>query len=262
MYVNIRSAFPTQVVFMFAWRSIAIGLAAGAFVSLATPTSTLAQSGCNVEQLTRESIGQYRLAVMVDGSWQLFDSNDSETVHVLQNGASRELCLAWEAPAYRGNNRQIVYVSTQYRDDQPLWLSRNSAIAQVPFVGRLLGDWSRAPGASGADPDESFREFHDTLPEDPDGAPWNNLAHWHDTSVWLTNRRSYELVSVTAAEADFLPYGTERLLVLAARRPLASWIPFTSYAPSPQDRLRVAVSYSGDLEMLGPRVHRYEFEVR
>ncbi len=49
---------------------------------------------------------------------------------------------------------------------------------------------------------------------------------------------------------------------LAARRPLTSWVPFTTRAPSEQNELRVAVSYTGDLDSLGPYVYQYVFQVR
>ena len=249
---------------MFFWRFITICLVAGTLVSVATPTLTLAQSSCDVDQLSREETGSYRLAILVNGNWQFFDSNDREPEHILhlQKAANQNLCIAWEAPPYKGIKRQIVYASTQYQDDQPLWLIRNNVVAQVPIVGRLLGDWSRAPGTNGKDPDELFRKFHSSPPENFSGAPWISLAHWHDTSVWLTNKPSYELVSVTTVNSTFLPYGTERLLVLASGRPLTSWVPFTSHPPSPKDRLRVAVSYSGNLDVLGPKVYRYEFVVK
>lgn len=69
-------------------------------------------------------------------------------------------------------------------------------------------------------------------------------------------------MSGAAADLTLLPYGTERLLVLAGQRPFTSWVPFTTYPPSGQDEFRVAVSYSGDLDGLGPRVYQYVFEAR
>ena len=45
-------------------------------------------------------------------------------------------------------------------------------------------------------------------------------------------------------------------------RPLSSWVRFTTYAPKPQDKLLVAVAFSGDLDSRGPRVYRYVFEIR
>ncbi len=229
---------------------------------LATSMPALAQSDCEVDQLPRETGGQDRLAVRIDADWRFFPPNDDAAAHVLQAGQLREVCLAWEAPPYERSDRQIVYVSTQYRDNQPLWLFRNSAVAEVPVISRLFGDWSRTPDASGADPDNAFKEFHRSLPIDPNSAPWNNLADWHDTSAWRANHSSYDLVSGAAADLTVLPYGTERLLVLAARRPFTSWVSFTSYVPSGEDPLRIAVSYSGDLDSRGPRVYRYVFEAK
>ena len=249
---------------MIAWRLITMYLVAGILAFVAVPALSPAQSSCDADQLSREETGQYRLAILVDQNWHLFDSNDKDTEHILhlQGNSNQQLCIAWEAPPYKGKKRQIVYASTQYRDDQPLWLFRNNVVAQLPFVGRLLGDWSRAPGTSGTDPDQLFREFHGNPLENPGEAPWKSLVHWHDTSAWRTNKPSYELVSITAASSESLPHGTERLLVLASRRPLTSWVPFTSHAPSTDGRLRIAVSYSGDLDALGPRVYRYEFVAR
>lgn len=247
---------------LFEFCRVTLRVAVTASVFVGTPSIALAQWNCSVDQLPREPAGRYRLAIRINGIWQVFGLNETTTAHVLENVEEQQLCLAWEAPPYQRSNRQIVYVSTQYRTDQPLWLSRSSAAAGLPFVGRLLGDWGRSPGASGDDPDRSFRMFHRALPVNASDDPWNNLADWHDTSAWLANTASYELVSLATEEFNFLPYGTERLLMLAARRPLTSWVPFTSFTPSRQQILRVAVSYSGDLENFGPRVYRYEFEVR
>ena len=229
--------------------------------ALVVPRPALAQSDCNVDQLPRDANAQSRLAVRISDGWQFFAPNDGAPPHVLQTGGTQDLCLAWEAPPYQRSSRQIVYASTQYRDDQPLWLFRNGAAAEIPFVGQLFGDWSRTPDASGTDPDDAFRKFHHTS-VDGNVAPWNSLADWHDTSAWFANRSSYDLVSGAVADLTLLPYGTERLLVLAAQRPLTSWVPFTTYPPSGRDELRVAVSFSGDLDNRGPRVYQYVFEAR
>lgn len=242
-------------------RIIEFSLAFAAIAALNFPTSAMAQSRCDADELPREMSGEYRLAVRLPEGWQYFSTSDAESAHPIQPGERQELCLAWEAPPYPRSNRQVVYVSTRYSEDQPLWLFRNASAAGVPFVGRLLGDWSRVPDASGVDVDDGFRVFHRGRAADASSTMWNNLAAWHDTSVWFSNSSSYELVSAAAASLELLPHGTERLLVLAARRPLASWVTFTSYAPSAGDRLDVAVSYSGDLDRLGPRVYRYLFDV-
>ena len=126
---------------------------------LATSTPALAQSDCEVDQLPRETGSQDRLAGRIDADWRFFPPNDDAAAHVLQAGQLREVCLAWEAPPYERSDRQIVYVSTQYRDNQPLWLFRNSAVAEMPVISRLFGDWSRTPDASGADPDNAFKEL-------------------------------------------------------------------------------------------------------
>ena len=229
--------------------------------AVAIPMPLLAQSDCHVDELSRDDDGgQRRLAVRIDTGWQFFRPSDDALTHAIEVGGLQELCMAWEAPPYDGRRRQVVYISTQYRDDQPIWLIRRNQVAGIPFIGRLLGDWSRVADASGTDPDQAFREFHH-LSGDPDAARWENLIDWHNTSGWLPNQASYELVRVAIDLAD-LPYGTERLLTLRGRRSFTSWIPFMTYAPSKQDKLRVAVSYSGDLEGLGPRVDQYVFEVR
>ena len=242
--------------------TVAFCFAVTALTVLAAPTMVLAQADCNVDQLPREAAGQGRLAVRIDGEWQSFTQNDDAPAHVLEIGRLQNLCMAWEAPPYQRTSRQIVYASTQYTDEQPLWLFRNNAAAGIPFVGSLLGDWNRTPGASGVNPDDAFREFHRRRPADPSVAPWNNLTDWHDTSAWLANSRSYDLVVGSTDDLPLLPYGSERLLVLAARRPLTSWVPFTTRAPSGQNDLRVAVSYSGELDSLGPYVYQYVFQSR
>ncbi len=239
-----------------------ISLAATVLVALSVPAMAVAQSACNVDGLPREDVGQGRLAVRIDGEWRLFAEYEDGPASVLQIGGLQDVCIAWEAPPYLGASRQIVYASTKYRDEQPLWLFRNSAGAGIPFVGNLLGDWNRTPDASGISPDSAFKEFHRRRPDDPFDPPWNNLAGWHDTSAWFPNVGSYDLVVSAARDLSALPYGSERLLRLAARRPLTSWVPFTTRAPSGQNELLVAVSYSGDRESVGPYVYQYVFQVR
>ena len=233
---------------------------------VAMPTPALAQSNCDVDQLPRNHDGSERLAVRIDTDWQFFKTNHDAPPHVIETGEREQnLCMAWEAPRYQRISRQIVYTSTQYlNDDQPLWLFRNGEVAGVPLLGglfgRLFGNWSRKPDASGANPDQVFKDFHRSRPDDTDEAPWNRLAEWHNTSAWLANHESYELVR-NAIDLAGLPYGTERLLMLKGGRPLASWIPFTTRAHE-QNRLRVAVSYSGDLDDGEPHVYQYVFDIR
>lgn len=232
------------------------------FVAPVVPKLAVAQPGCDVSQLPREAVGGSRLGIKTDEDWRFYLPNDGSSAHELETGGLQNLCVAWEAPPYERSSRQIVYSSTRYREDQPLWLFRNSAAAQIPFVGRLVGDWSRLPDRSGTDPVEAFREFHGTLPADIEDTRWSHFVAWHDTSVWRANRSSHELVSSAMADAPLLPFGTERLLVLAPRRPLTSWIRIDSRAPSTQGEFRIAVAFSGDLESRGPHVYQYVFEVR
>lgn len=51
-------------------------------------------------------------------------------------------------------------------------------------------------------------------------------------------------------------------MVLQAKRPVSSWVRFGTYTPKPQDQLRVAVAFSGDLDHHGPRVYLYTLEIR
>ncbi len=233
-----------------------------ALIALVDPTTALAQPDCNVDQLPRQAAWQGQLAIRIGEEWQSFAQNAGTPAHAIEIGGLQNLCMAWEAPPYQRTSRQIVYASTRYTDEQPLWLFRNNAGAGIPFVGSLLGDWNRTPDASGLNPDSAFREYHRSRPDDPSVAPWNNLTDWHDTSAWLANSGSYDLVVGAVDDLPLLPYGSERLLVLAARRPLTSWVPFTTRAPSGQNELRIAVAYSGDLDNLGPYVYQYVFQIR
>lgn len=228
----------------------------------ATSKMVFAQLGCTVDSLPRNETSQGQLAVRIDDTWEMFTQNGDGPVHIIEVDGFQDLCIAWEAPPYPGAHRQIVYVSTRYRDEQPLWLFRNSAGSGIPILGKLLGDWNRTPDASGLDPDDTFREYHRSLPDDPFEVPWNSLTDWHNTSAWLSNVRSYELVVSSTNDLPVLPYGSERLLRLAAKRPFTSWVPFTTRTPSGQNELRVAVSYTGDLDNLGPYVYQYVFQVR
>ena len=221
-----------------------------------------AQTDCTVEDIPREVASQGRLAVRLDHMWQMFAQNEDGQAHVIKAGGNFDLCIAWEAPPYHEPSRQIVYISTKYKDKQPLWLFRNGVSAGIPFLGNLLGDWNRTPDASGLDPDDAFKEFHRSLPDNLSDAPWNNLIDWHNTSAWFSNVRSYELVVGAIEDLPILPYGSERLLRLAGHRPLTSWVPFTTRIPSMQNELRVAVAYTGDLDSVGPYVYQYRFQVQ
>ena len=232
-----------------------------AIVLLAAPAMVSAQASCIVDDLPREANSQGRLAVNIDGSWRFFAQGKDEPAHVLEAGELQTLCIAWEAPPYHGHRPQIVYVSTRHMDEQPLWLFRNNTVP-ISLFGRRLGNWNRTPDASGLDPDDAFRKFHRSRPEDLSDAPWNYLVGWHDTSAWLPNVGSYELVVGAINGLSVLPYGAERLLRLRADRPFTSWVPFTTRAPSEQNELRVAVAYSGDLETIGPYVYQYVFQVK
>ena len=234
-------------------------LAVALFTVLATPTPTQAQfvDECRkrVSQLTQETAGSSRLAVWTNEGWQFFVPNDSASPHSLGISGHQHLCLAWEAPPYPRNNAQIVYASTQYRADQPLWLYRKSWGDGIPGIRKLLGHWKRTPGPSGVEPDSAFKTFHSNRSVDHSVAPWKDLYDWHVwTWFWRPNRTSYHFVSAAVNDLTRLPFGSERLLRLVANRRLASWAPFTTRAPS--ETLRVAVSYTGDDE---PFVYQYEF---
>ena len=212
-------------------------------------------------QLDRESLGSRRLAVRAGDTWQYLGP---EEALVLETVGVNDLCMAWEAPPYRKLTRQIVYASTRYTDNQPIHLFRRG---QAPFevLRKLFGDWEHFLSEQGSSIEREFMEFHrGETPEDLE--KWRLLKDWHDTSAWVANKRSRELVKGTLAltkgtlpegEAP-LPYGTERLLVLAAWRPLASWIPIETAPPAEGGKLHVAISYSGDTET---RLYRYTLSV-
>ncbi len=246
---------------MSAAKRVTVVFVFSATALLAAPAMIFAQAGCTVDDLPREATSQGRLAVKIDGTWRFFAQDEDESARVIETARLRTLCLAWEAPPYHRRVSQIVYVSTKHVDGQPLWLFRNNTVP-IPLFGRLLGNWNRTPGASGSDPDEAFRKFHRSRPDDLSDAPWNSLVGWHDTSAWLPNVDSYELVVGATNSLSALPYGAERLLRLQGGRPFTSWVPFTTLAPSRQNELRVAVSYTGDLETIGPYVYQYVFQFK
>ena len=237
------------------------------FLSIAAVTITIGSADVLLAQNCgdlppRSQVGGYRLAVKLSGTWEFFAPDPAESAPMISAAGVRRFCLAWEAPPYAGMRRQIVYVSTQYREDQPIWLWRSGAF-QIPIISNLLGNWNRTLDSAGHAPDETFARFHHELPKNSGVTPWSALVAWHDTSAWFANQRSYDLVAAALGDSrDRLPYGTERLMVLKGRRPLSSWVRSTTYAPKPQDQLRVAVAFSGDLDTQGPRVYRYVLEVR
>ena len=245
----------------------AVAMKCGLFVTallavLVSPTSVLAQSVCDsISQLPprEEGVGQRQLAVWIDDRWQFKRPNADMPAYRLEIERLDQLCLAWEAPSYRSANRQIVYVSTRHKDDQPLSLFRNSAAAAVPLLWRLFNNWTRPPGSSDRG---TFRVFHGDreLAAGVDATSQDNLTRWHDTSAWLANSPSHDLVSGAVADATTLPYGAERLLTLRGGRPRTSWVSFDTYTPSAGGELRVAVAYSGDLDNLGLRVYLYVFQ--
>ena len=186
---------------------------------LATPTATLAQFAreCRTDanELKRTANGQgKRLAVKTNDGWQFLPAeSDSAPPKVLNISGLCELCLAWEAPPYRDKKAQIVYASTQYRDNQQLLLYRNSWGEGIPGIRHLLGDWRREPGPSGVNPDLAFRQFHRDPTVDRNVAPWKDLYRWHVwTELWGADRKSYDFVSIAVNDLKLLPYGTERLL--------------------------------------------------
>ena len=243
--------------------------ALAATIVLVGSQPALAES-CDVKDLPRQAAGQNRLAVRIDGVWQYFGpSAEGAPGHVLDLGPNpgriRTLCMAWEAPPYRELKRQIVYASTKHADKQPFLLFRNSAAAGFPVLRRIFGTWERTPGDSKDDdlPTSVFREYHRKRPNDPYVAPWKDFRDWHDTSAWFANNDSYEVVLSASRALTDLPYGTERLLILQGRRPLTSWVKIETHPPSSGEReLRVAISYSGDLEGPGLRVYQYLFKAK
>ena len=124
---------------------------------------------------SRGEVSQQRIAIKLSGMWEFFASNPTGPAHVISVAGTQNLCLAWEAPPYPHNQKQIVYASTQYREDQPIWLWRNNAF-QIPIFNVLMGNWSRTPDYSGRDPVETYITFHRSLPGDVDVAPWRDLA--------------------------------------------------------------------------------------
>ena len=237
-------------------------------LSIATAFAFISSSGVlwaqNCGDLPpRGEVSQLRLAVKLSGSWKLFEPNTTNPTNVIStNQEIRKLCLAWEAPPYPHIHKQIVYASTQYREDQPVWLWRNNAF-QIPFYGALLGNWNRTPDSSKQQPVEAFKEFHSNLPQETGMVPWRDMADWHDTSAWLPNQSSFDLVSTTLNEVKgSLPLGTERLISLKALRPFSSWVQFTTYMPERGGQLHVAVAFSGDMDDQGPMVYRYKFKIQ
>lgn len=123
----------------------------------------------------RAQASEHRLAVKLSGTWEFFTPDGSGPVRSISAAGAQTLCLAWEAPPYPGRRKQIVYISTRYRENQPIWLWRSSAF-QIPLISQLLGDWNRTLDASGHDPQEAFTSFHRTLPENANLAPWTALV--------------------------------------------------------------------------------------
>lgn len=211
--------------------------------------SSLPAVACKSEGLDKEASTKGRLAVRSGDEWRLFNQQEEG---ILKTSGNEELCLAWEAPPYAGGS-QIVYVSTRYRDDQPVSIYRNAS--SPPFFYAFFSDW-RGPTVSR----DLFDKFHKkSLGRNDDGVSgntdgWDKLRKWHETSFWIANLESHELVKgALAYESIPLPYGAERLLVVAGERSMTSWIPFTSKVQK-GSKLLVAISYSGDKE---PFVYEY-----
>ena len=174
------------------------------------------------------------------------------------------MCLAWGAPPYHRSPAQVVYAATNYRNDQPLWLFRNAAI-NLPVIRSLLGNWSRLADASGHPPVKTFVEFHGGSPPNNLGdSQWKDLVRWHDTSLWLANKKTYDLVSglVALEGTPGLKLGTERLLLLRGNRPKLSWVPLITEPPRKGEKLWVTLAFSGDLDERGPKSYSYIFVVK
>ena len=235
----------------------------GALTAMFLPVSILAQdaqhaSTCNEMAdcaktvkcgLARTVRGGGRLAVKIGDEWAYLRRQDDPLV--IRAAGVDDLCMAWEAPRSGGSN-QIVYAGTKFSRDQQILLYRNGA-APIKFFRRFFGDWSSTLGNDR----ERFRNFHKESPKDRE--EWSLLRDWHDTSAWLPDRGSFELVKRAVADKRAsVPYGTERLLLVQPNRPLSSWIPIETKPPSNGERLHVAISYSGDSD---PFVYRYTLSV-
>lgn len=198
--------------------------------------------------LARRDKGHGRLAVKAGDEWLYLKQQDDPLV--LRTAEIDDLCMAWEAPRSRSN--QIVYASTKFSSDQQILLFRNGA-APIKLFREIFGDWSSTLGNDR----DKFRSFHKELPKDRE--EWKLLHDWHDTSLWIPEQGSYELVKRAVADKRAsLPYGTERLLLVQPNRPLSSWIPIETKPPSNGEQLHVAISYSGDRV---PFVYRYTLSV-
>lgn len=217
-------------------------LVVGSYSIVATATD------CGSKDMDRNTPAQFRLAIRNGDGWTLFDQQEEGTLETLGS----ELCLAWEAPPDRKN--QMIYVSTRYRDHQPLSIYRNAS--SPPFFFSWLSDW-RGPTLN----PKLFLQFHRTSACKNDENPdvWDTLCRWHRTSFWHVELESYDLVGGALDGAvgldDAIPqlHGSHRLLVISGGRSKKSWIPFTSKIQRP-GRLFVSVSYSGDDE---PFVYEY-----
>lgn len=149
-----------------------------------------------------------------------------------------------------------MYVSTWYTNQQRVSLFRNSSVAAVPGLNLLTGDWN--PTQNDADR-STFREFHDDPSSElVDPSVRGELYRWHDTSLWRSNLRSYDVVSTAVEEAPTLPHGRERLLSLKSGRDRTSWVPFHTGIEYGTE-LRIAVAYSGEMDAAGDALGVYEY---
>lgn len=214
-----------------------------------------AETDCTVENLSRESSAEGRLAVRSVDGWTLFNQKEPGILKISPPGHN-DLCLAWEAPPYDGARKQIVYVSSRFSDNQPVSVYRNAS--SPPFLYPLFSDWQGTTVER-----NFFREFHAESSDQGEAQKLvgtNNrhkLLLWHQTSFWFPNMRSDELVKgALKFKGTSLPNGAERLLVVAAGRAKKSWIPFTSKVQRGSELL-VTIAYSGDKE---PFLYEYTID--
>lgn len=215
---------------------------------------------CEQDELQREDKYEFQLAVCQEGGWHICEHNRTSTPYYLTVPSDDEVDFFWAVPA--SGQHELIYVSTSYRDQQPLSIAR-SATYETPALFSILAPFReiRKVFRDREEIRRLFLEYHDDLEDDhPEDHPvFSLLAAWHDTEIWGP-LKSYALVCTSlAVRRDPSDVGAERLIRLAEGRPKMSWAGFDSLFKEGRD-LRITLAYSGYSKE--PRIWRFMFKVQ
>ena len=207
------------------------------------------------DSLEREAGLEHRIAVQQGEKWLICKS--SKKTYEISAQGMQKLTLYWAIPACKEcDEKQVVYVSSLYKPNQPLSIYRN-AIVEGPALFQAFRLFQEVKGGFRKSAHPDFLKFHQAeecqSPSEHCRAElnrelWEKLKLWHLTNIWgviqeTEQSRTYQLVSATLADEEGRAGLAKRLIHAEARRPFTSWIPFESRVEKGEE-LKIVAAYS------------------